>query len=118
MATDIGRIGAAHVGVAAVEFDGPEKVVALRALDALELAVTQARVRERQAAYESVADRPKILNSEADYENAPLATVVEDFLTGMPYVKNWDGWRSSKNSLFPSSMMARRRRDVVKWGDE
>lgn len=117
MATDNGRINVAHVGVAAVEFDGPEKVAALRALDALELAVTEARVRERQATYVDGSYRPKRLKSVEDYENAPIGTVVAHGPLEVTFVRNWNGWQSSRDALLPVDVMARLHCDVIRWGD-
>lgn len=56
MATDIGRISAAMSGIEAVEYDGPERQIALEFLDNLKKAVRAAEAAPKPDGADAVRD--------------------------------------------------------------
>lgn len=117
MATDISRIDAARAGIMAVTFPGKEANLVLSALDSLELAIVEARVKKREMAERKKVKPPEFLRCAADYQDAPHGTEVAKRFGSGWWRKVDDGWIDESCTVMPGSHIATAPREVLKWGD-
>lgn len=121
MATDIGRINAARGGIKAVDFTGKETAWVLSALDSLELAIVEARAKDREKERvrkaEASMNHPDFLRCAADYQDAPYGTrVAKRFGSGW-WEKYAVMWADENGVTVSDSHIAAAPRKIVKWGE-
>lgn len=109
MATDVGRVRSAIGGIHAVTVSGSEKSEALEALYRLEVACKYAKTEAR---------RPEFLQCLADYQDAPLGTVVAKRHSPGWWLKHVLGWVDENGTLVHGPHLDVVPRMVVRWGDE
>lgn len=116
MATDIGRVRAARSGIMAVTFPGKETTLTLSALDALELAIVDARAKEREVSAREDVKPLSVLRCAADYRDAPHGTkVTKRGLSG--WWRKVDGaWIDESGAVMPNSPVSTSPRKVLEWG--
>lgn len=128
MATDNGRINAAINSVKAIDYDGPVRGDALAVLEKLKCAEGQWRRKNAQRLDELVnqlADQKRLrtgknlgfLRCAADYQDAPLGTVISKRFGSGWWKKVHDAWIDENGTVMPGAHIATAPREVRKWGD-
>lgn len=121
METDIGRVSAACTVIKALGFYGKERDLVLSALHALERAVKDAQS-ERDKAWRSDSagktEPPDFLRRLADYQDAPLGTVVAKRYGPGWWLKHVLGWVDENGTLVHGPRLDVAQRWVVRWGDD
>lgn len=123
MATDNGRIKAALNSVLSVGYRGLEKEAALDALRKLDGAEGRSRgaeIRREKARKKRSPDPVKtsdFLRCTADYQDAPLGTVIYKRFGSGWWRKVHDAWIDENGTVMPGAHIATAPREVRKWGD-
>ncbi|WP_312802420.1 hypothetical protein [Corynebacterium variabile] len=115
MATNISRISSARNAIAAVDLAAIERERVQTALDVLERAVVEERIKERKKSAPEVKP-PEFLRCAADYQDAPRGTQVAKRFGSGWWMKIDEGWIDESGTVMPGSHIAVAPREVVEWG--
>lgn len=120
MATDEGRIKAAINSIRALDCQEYETRQVLSHLGALVWSVRKYQAeqeKDRQKESAAGSGEPKFLRCAADYQDAPLGTVIYKRFGAGWWRKVHDAWIDENGTVMPGAHIATAPREVRKWGD-